>query len=132
MSNRRFLAAVAFFYERRRVPARLAHLLVETSCRLSPHTASPKEAKKRCTLRDLEWDARFEAADAANRADEELCLGSGPIEPGSSLAQQESARPLPVETKRHWCVWHPSFGDIEGVYWPLGVRTPAQASRTWL
>jgi hypothetical protein len=48
---------------------------------ISLQTTSTKEAKKLRTLRDLEWDAQFEAAETAATADEGECLGFGAAAP---------------------------------------------------
>jgi integrase len=49
------------YYYRRRVPLQLVAKLGKKFVQVSLHTTSLKEAKKRRTLRDLEWDAKFAA-----------------------------------------------------------------------
>src|SRR5262249_17207567 len=50
------------YYYRRRVPIHLVQKFGRKFVQLSLHTASFKEAKQLRTVKDLEWDARFEAA----------------------------------------------------------------------
>jgi integrase len=86
VSNQRLLRRGGVYYYRRRVPAHLVKSVGKHVVQASLHTTNAKEAKRLRTLRDLEWDARFEAADAAN---EDVCLGSGPTEPPSPIAKAE-------------------------------------------
>jgi hypothetical protein len=89
VSTQRLLRPGGIYYHRRRVPAHLAKILGKHVVQTSLHTASAKEAKKLRTLRDLEWDARFAAADASNPADQDICLGSGPTEPACPPKEHE-------------------------------------------
>jgi hypothetical protein len=69
VSDQRLLRRNGHYYYRRRVPLHLVATLGKNVVQLSLQTTSLKEAKKLRTLRDLEWDARFEAAAAVGPAD---------------------------------------------------------------
>src|ERR1700751_1523367 len=49
------------YYYRRRVPLQLVAKFGKTFVQVSLHTSNLKEAKKRRTLCDVEWDAKFDA-----------------------------------------------------------------------
>jgi len=74
------------YYYRRRVPLSLVGKIGRKVVQVSLHTTSLKEAKRRRTLRDLEWDARF---DVVGAAEEETCLGEGPSVPSTPMAESE-------------------------------------------
>ncbi len=101
VSDQRLLRREGTYYYRRRVPVHLVDKIGKRVVQVSLHTTSAKQAKKLRTLRDLEWDARFDAADLSAFAGEEECLGSGPAAP---------CRPLPktelVELVRHYVERH--------------------------
>jgi integrase len=61
VSDQRLLRRNGVYYYRRRVPLQLIGKIGKKVVQLSLQTTSLKEAKKRRTLRDVEWDARFEA-----------------------------------------------------------------------
>jgi integrase len=65
VSDQHLLRRKGVYYYRRRVPLCLVTAIGKKVVQVSLHTTSLKEARKRRTLRDLEWDARFEAAAAA-------------------------------------------------------------------
>jgi integrase len=69
VSDQHLLRRNGVYYYRRRVPLHLVNTIGKKVGQVSLHTTSLKEAKKRRTLRDLEWDARFEAAAAVGPAD---------------------------------------------------------------
>jgi hypothetical protein len=52
------------WYYNRRVPSRLISIIGKRSIRASLHTSDKVEAKKRRALKDVEWDALFESAEA--------------------------------------------------------------------
>jgi len=70
--NQRLLRRKGVYYYRRRVPLHLVKEIGRSFIQQSLNTTSLTEAKKRRTLRDLEWDARFDgpkkeaASDSAN------------------------------------------------------------------
>ena len=71
--KQRLLRRKGVFYYKRRVPLQLVKDIGRPFIQQSLKTTSLAEAKKRRTLRDLEWDARFaalkkEASDCANSA----------------------------------------------------------------
>jgi len=61
VTDQRLLRRNGVYYYRRRVPLSVIDKLGRKVVQLSLHTTSLKEAKRLRTLRDLEWDARFEA-----------------------------------------------------------------------
>jgi hypothetical protein len=61
VSDQRLLRRNGVYYYRRRVPLHLVEKFGKKVVQASLHTTSLKEAKKRRTLRDLEWDAKFAA-----------------------------------------------------------------------
>jgi integrase len=69
VSNQHLQRRNGVYYYRRRVPLTLVEKIGKRFVQVSLHTTSLKEAKKLRTLRDLEWDARFEAAALAGPAD---------------------------------------------------------------
>jgi hypothetical protein len=68
VSDQHLLRRNGIYYYRRRVPLHLVTAIAKKVVQVSLHTTSLKEARKRRTLRDLEWDARFEAAAAVGPA----------------------------------------------------------------
>src|SRR5215831_5835001 len=60
--DQRLLRRKGVYYYRRRVPSPLIDKFGKKFVQLSLHTTSFKEAKQLRTVKDLEWDARFEAA----------------------------------------------------------------------
>jgi integrase len=101
VSDQRLLRRNGVYYYRRRVPAHLVKIIGKDVVQISLHTKGSKEAKKLRTLRDLEWDARFEAATAPSSAAADICLGSGPAEPTSSLEKQELLELVRAYVQRH-------------------------------
>jgi integrase len=69
VSDQHLLRRNGIYYYRRRVPLHLVNTLGKKVVQVSLHTTSFKEARKRRTLCDLEWDARFEAATTVGPAD---------------------------------------------------------------
>jgi hypothetical protein len=70
VSDQRLQRRNGVYYYRRRVPLHLVDKIGKKVVQESLHTTNLKEAKKRRTLRDLEWDARFAACSSpANGAD---------------------------------------------------------------
>jgi hypothetical protein len=69
------------YYYRRRVPLQLVATFGKKFVQVSLHTTSLKEAKKRRTLRDLEWDAKFAACSSPANG------GDGPAKQTTSLGQ---------------------------------------------
>jgi hypothetical protein len=57
------------YYYRRRVPLHLVAQFGKKFVQLSLHTTDLKEAKKRRTLRDVEWDAKFAACSSPANGD---------------------------------------------------------------
>jgi hypothetical protein len=88
VSDQRLLRRNGHYYYRRRVPLHLVVTLGRKVVQLSLQTTSLKEAKKRRTLRDLEWDAKFAAA--SNPANG----GDVPAVQTSSLGQPVSENEL--------------------------------------
>lgn len=86
VTDQRLLRRGGVYYYRRRVPLSLVDKLGRKVVQLSLHTTSLKEARKLRTLRDLEWDARFEAyslpadQDAGLKSTFQPILGSDLIE----------------------------------------------------
>ncbi len=101
VSDQRLLRRKGTYYYRRRVPVHLVDKIGKRVVQVSLHTTSAKQAKKLRTLRDLEWDARFDAADPSAFAGEEECLGSGPAAPSHPLPKTEL-----VELVRHYVERH--------------------------
>lgn len=66
VSDERLQRRNGVYYYRRRVPLHLVKAIGRKVVQVSLHTTSFKEARKLRTIRDLEWDARFEAADPAS------------------------------------------------------------------
>jgi hypothetical protein len=77
------------YYYRRRVPVELVDKIGRTIVQVSLRTKSPKEANRRCTLYDLQWDGRFAAAEPISAVEEGECLGMGPTPPTPSLPEGE-------------------------------------------
>jgi hypothetical protein len=88
VSNQRLQRRNGVYYYRRRVPLPLVSNFGKKFVQVSLHTTSLKEAKKRRTLRDLEWDAKFGAASSPANGD------NGPAVPTTSLAQPLSESEL--------------------------------------
>ena len=76
------------YYYRRRVPLPLVARIGKKVVQVSLHTTNLKEAKKRRTLRDLEWDAKFAACSSPANG------GDGPAVPTTSLGQPLSESEL--------------------------------------
>jgi integrase len=76
------------YYYRRRVPLHLVAQFGKKFVQLSLHTTSRKEAKKLRTLRDLEWDAKFDACSSPTNG------GDGPTVPTPALGQPLSETEL--------------------------------------
>jgi hypothetical protein len=81
VSNQRLQRRNGVYYYRRRIPFHLVAKFGKKFVQVSLQTNNLKEAKKRRTLRDLEWDAKFAAA-------------SGSANGGTDPAVQTSAQPL--------------------------------------
>jgi hypothetical protein len=62
-ANNHLLRRNGVYYYRRRVPAHLVSAFGRKFIQLSLNTTSLAQAKKLRTVRDLEWDAQFEAAE---------------------------------------------------------------------
>jgi hypothetical protein len=78
-ANNHLLRRNGVYYYRRRVPAHLVSALGRKFIQLSLSTASPTQAKKLRTVKDLEWDAQFEAAEkkaALSEASSDSALAS--------------------------------------------------------
>ena len=60
MSDQRLHRRNGVYYYRRRVPVHLVEKLGKKVVQISLHTTSFNEAKKLRTLKDLEWDTRFD------------------------------------------------------------------------
>ena len=88
MSDQRLLRRGATYYYRRRVPAHLIKSIGKKVVQFSLGTTSFNEAKKLRAIRDIEWDARFEAAEDVPALEEDECLGMSPA--GSSPPLDES------------------------------------------
>jgi hypothetical protein len=69
VSDQRLLRRSGVYYYRRRVPLELVQKIGKKVVQVSLHTTKLKEAKKRRTVCDIEWDARFEAATALGPGD---------------------------------------------------------------
>src|SRR5215831_10089592 len=76
--DQRLLRRKGVYYYRRRVPIQLIDKFGRKFVQLSLHTTSFKEAKQLRTVKDLEWDARFDAAGAE--------LSPAPNAPDSKIA----------------------------------------------
>jgi hypothetical protein len=76
-ANNHLLRRNGVYYYRRRVPAQLVSALGRKFVQLSLNTTSLQQAKKLRTVKDLEWDAQFEAAEKK----------SAPAKTGSNSAQ---------------------------------------------
>src|SRR5579862_9324200 len=61
------------YYYRRRVPLPLVEKIGMKVVQISLHTTNVKEAKKRRTMCDLQWDARFEACSISSPDDKAPC-----------------------------------------------------------
>jgi hypothetical protein len=72
VSEQRLLRRKAVYYYRRRVPLHLVNKIGKKVIQLSLQTTSLKEAKKRRTLCDLQWDARFDAYSNSSPDNENL------------------------------------------------------------
>jgi integrase len=88
VSNQHLQRRNGVYYYRRRVPLHLVAKFGKKFVQVSLHTTSFKEAKKRRTLRDLEWDAKFAAC--SSPADG----GDGPAVQTSALVQPLSKTEL--------------------------------------
>jgi integrase len=101
VSDQRLLRRKGTYYYRRRVPVHLVERIGKRVIQVSLHTTNFKQAKKLRTLRDLEWDAQFEAADPSAFAGEEECLGSGPAAPCQPLPKTELVELVRDYVERH-------------------------------
>jgi len=72
VSEQRLLRRKAVYYYRRRVPLQLVKKIGKKVLQFSLDTTSLKEAKKRRTMCDLQWDARFEAYSSSGAGGENL------------------------------------------------------------
>jgi integrase len=72
VSDQRLLRRNGVYYYRRRVPLQLVEKIGRKVVQVSLQTTNLKKAKKLRTLRDLEWDARFEAYSISNVDGESL------------------------------------------------------------
>jgi hypothetical protein len=88
------------YYYRRRVPLDLVEKFGKEIVQLSLHTTSRKQAKKQRTLRDLEWDARFEAARATKPADA-VNKQPQPAAPGGPLDESACLELVRAYVERH-------------------------------
>jgi hypothetical protein len=89
VSNPRLLRRSGVYYYRRRVPAHLVKRIGKSVVQVSLQTTTIKEAKRLRTLNDLEWDARFAAAEESLPEDEGECLGSGPVPPSPPVSESD-------------------------------------------
>src|SRR5437879_10790870 len=81
VSEQRLLRRNGTYYYRRRVPLQLVQKIGKKIVQVTLHTTSLKQAKKLRTLRDLEWDARFE------RYSISAPDGENPAVPATALTQ---------------------------------------------
>jgi hypothetical protein len=88
------------YYYRRRVPLDLVATVGKKVVQVSLHTTNLKEAKKRRTLRDLEWDARFEAVRATKPADA-ADKRPQPVVPGGPLDESACLELVRAYVERH-------------------------------
>jgi integrase len=88
VSNQRLQRRSGVYYYRRRVPLHLVAKLGKKFVQVSLQTNDLKEAKKRRTLHDLEWDAKFATCSSSANG------GDGPAVQTSALAQPLSETEL--------------------------------------
>jgi hypothetical protein len=72
VSEQHLLRRSGVYYYRRRVPLSLVEKIGKKVIQHSLETSSFKDAKKRRTMCDLQWDARFEAYSISRADDENL------------------------------------------------------------
>jgi integrase len=97
-SNQHLQRRNGVYYYRRRVPLHLAAKFGKKFVQVSLHTTSLKEAKKRRTLLDLEWDAKFAACSSPVNGED------GPAVQTSALTQPLSEAEL-VQLVRDYVAW---------------------------
>src|SRR5262249_49583936 len=98
VSNQRLQRRNGVYYYRRRVPLHLVAEFGKKVVQVSLHTTSLKEAKKRRTLRDLEWDAKFAACSSPTNG------GHGPVVQTTALGQPLSEGEL-LQLVRDYVAW---------------------------
>jgi integrase len=84
-ANNHLLRRNGVYYYRRRVPAHLASALGRKFIQLSLNTTSLAQAKKLRTVKDLEWDAQFEAAEKKAASSQAVSV----LASKSALSEQE-------------------------------------------
>jgi integrase len=89
VSKQRLLFRNGVYYYRRRVPTHLVEQVGKRFIQLSLHTSSLKEAKRLRTIRDLEWEARFQVGEASLNAEEDVSLADEPAAASRQLTQAE-------------------------------------------
>lgn len=92
--DQRLLRRNGVYYYRRRVPVHLLEKLGRKFIQLSLHTGSFKEAKTLRSVKDVEWDARFNAAET------ELSPASGA--PHSKIATSPLSHPQLLQLVREY------------------------------
>jgi hypothetical protein len=98
VSNQHLQRRKGVYYYRRRVPLQLVAKFGKLFVQVSLHTTSLKEAKKRRTLLDLEWDAKFDACSSPKNG------GGGPAVQTSALTQPLSETEL-VQLVKDYVAW---------------------------
>jgi hypothetical protein len=98
VSNQHLQRREGVYYYRRRVPLQLVAKFGKKFVQVSLHTTSLKEAKKRRTLLDLEWDAKFAACSSPSNG------GGAPAVQTSALTQPLSETEL-VQLVRDYVAW---------------------------
>jgi Phage integrase family len=79
VSNQRLQRRNGVYYYRRRVPLQLVAKFGKKFVQVSLNTKDFKEAKKRRTLRDLEWDAKFAALSSPANGGDVPALQTSPL-----------------------------------------------------
>jgi integrase len=98
VSNQHLQRREGVYYYRRRVPLQLVAKFGKKFVQVSLHTTSLKEAKKRRTLLDLEWDAKFAACSSPSNG------GGAPAVQTSALTQPLSEPEL-IQLVRDYVAW---------------------------
>jgi hypothetical protein len=98
VSNQRLQRREGVYYYRRRVPLQLVAKFGKKFVQVSLHTTSLKEPKKRRTLLDLEWDAKFAACSSLVNG------GGAPAVQTSALTQPLSETEL-VQLVKDYVAW---------------------------